>query len=372
MHLPKSQHKIMLLYARLMELQATHQMLPGVGYLSLTEDKKRSFIIHPEGALAGQWEPLRLSVDELKKHCAVRKPQTGAKLAPLDEIVLKLFPGDWSQPKPVSSDPVSLTEFGARIGLERGRSRYIIDYIHASELPTYSSVTQKAATAQRFAERYGGLYYVYRHDLNDVTKSIGFEHGAIARATLSIRYPVPYKPLSSARKGERRIRCKLTLPGYGRQRIGPILYDGYVGTKGPWHQFLFQARRDPEGAGKRRSEDLILMYTEALADASAPDSITRGVMLTQNQETDLTPTVSSVVIARQRDFRIKKETIKRLDSLDAEHHYLRTFYKLIPEDESRFMNRNAKLFKPLDPEVADVAMALFNGWSRLNVRGLHC
>ena len=366
MQLPKSQHKVILLFARLMELKTTKAPIAG-GYITLSDNSEKDFVLRtPSGdqKLAG--------FKEMERHRAVRKPQPGKNLDNLDKIVLQLFPGRWSDRYPVSSDKILLSEFSQGIGIDRARSRYIIDYIHASELPTFSSVTQKATTAHRFAERHGGLYFVYRHDENDATRSNPSQRGAIVRSTLSIRYPVPYKPHASERKGESRIRCKLTIPGYGRQwKGGHILYDGYVGTKGPWHQFLLQARRDSAVTTKRPGDDLILMYTEALGtETSGPTTFTHGVMLTQNQEVNMTPTVSSVVIERQPNFRVKRQEIKELEKLDA-YEYLRTFYKLEPSDESSFMNANAKVFSPQDAEVSRAVVALFEGWGRLNTLGLH-
>lgn len=371
MHLPRFQHKVILLFARLMELKTTRAPIAG-GYIALTEDAQKDFVLRtPAG------DHKLVGFKELELHRAVRKPQPGKNLGNLDRVACLLFPDAWSDRHPVSADKVLLSAFSEGIGIDRGRSRYIIDHIHASELPTFSSVTQKAAPGRHFTERYGGLYYVYRLDENDATRNCGFPRGALVRATLSIRYPVPHKPHASERKGECRIRCKLTIPGYGpRWNGGPIFYDGYVGAKGPWHQFLLQARRDPTVPTPRPGDDLILMYTEALSDkTSGETTFTHGVMLTQNQEVNMVPTVSSVVIERQPDYKVKQHSISGLEKLDPAYEYLRTLYRLEkqlePEDESVFMNTNAKVFSPHNTEVTRAVVALFEGWGRLNKRGLY-
>lgn len=372
MQLPKSQHKIMLFNARLVELERTKEAVANgrIGY-SEGSKKNRNFELRLDAAPPGTDHEQLLNVDKLSKHSAARKPQLKKSLKDIDQKVCRLFPDKFPGGEPVSSDSVSLQKFAEAIGFKDGRWRYIIDYIHASELPTYSAVAQPSGNAERFTDKFGGLYFLYRHDLNDLTKKES-DLGLIIRATLSIRYPVPFKPYDADRDGESRIRCKRVIPYYGAGSRRRLAYDGYLGPKGEWHQFLFQARRfqgaDAAGA---QPDDLILMYTEDLPDVEGERILTRGVMLTQNQETRMTPTVSDIVIVRQKEYRMLRTSAPGFTPADTTTRHLQTHYQLAPKDEREFMDEKARAFQPGDPEVAEAALEFVKGWNPLNTSGLH-
>jgi hypothetical protein len=382
MQLPKAQHKIMLLYARLIELGTTGETVGGIhnkGRISTAAGNKNgdpSFYFHPPREAQKEL----VGVRKLKMLCAARAPHSKTTKKHLDDIVLELFPRQHHDDHPVSSDEVTVRAFADRIGFDRQRARFIIDSMRASELPTYNAVSQGWAPAERFAARYGGLYYLYRHDLNDHTRTNDAPAGVIVRATLSIRYPVPYRAYDAMKKrGESRIRCKLIIPAYGgRNASRSLSYDGFVGPKGRWHQFLFQARRNSKDPHTREREDLILMYTEGLArpDEKEP-RFTRGVMMTQNQEHELTPTVSTIAIVRVPEHRIEKKSVPGLKRIADTHPYLDHYYRLTPQDEHDFMKDHAQIFHLDDlattkkPELGAAARELFKGWPALNTYGLH-
>jgi len=385
MQLSKAQHKLMLFHARLIELAETQEMVGNEkGTISLGPRPSR-ISRASRGENAEPWfiferpdKPATeiMSAKKLKELCAARKPNLSTSEKRLDSWVKMLFP--LQQPlhidRPVSSDEVTVRVFADRIRLEKERARYIIDYIRASELPTYNAVSQGPAAAARFSGKHSGLYYVYRHDLNEETRW----NSVVVRATLSIRYPVPYKAFGATKRGESRIRCKLVIPTYGERKTASVLvYDGFVGPKGRWHQFLFQARRDPKNPRTKKREDLLLMYTEGLSAREGKAGFARGIMLTQNQEHRLTPTVSTIGIVRAGRSRMGKKSVGKLARLAKTYPYIDHYYPLEPADEHEFMKNHAEVFhigdaaKAKDPELGMIVRKLFEGWPALNTYGLH-
>jgi hypothetical protein len=120
------------------------------------------------------------------------------------------------------------------------------------------------------------------------------------------------------------------------------------------------------------------MYTEGLArpDEKEP-RFTRGVMMTQNQEHELTPTVSTIAIVRVPEHRIEKKSVPGLRRIADTHPYLDHYYRLTPQDEHDFMKDHAQIFHLDDlattkkPELGAAARELFKGWPALNTYGLH-
>jgi hypothetical protein len=383
MQLAKAQHKIMLFHARLIELAETAEPVgteKGTVVIGASVSRKGRVSRKENGESWFLYQRLGkdaidiVSVRKLKMLCAARKPNLTTNKKRLDSWVRILFPANQPNDRPFSSDEITVRAFADRIKLDKERARYIIDYVRASELPTYNAISQGPASAARFTTKYAGLYYLYRHDLNEETRS----NSAIVRATLSIRYPVPYKAYGATKRGDSRIRCKLVIPTYGdRKTASALTYDGFVGPKGRWHQFLFQARRDPKNPRTKKREDLILMYTEGLSFREGKSRLVRGVMMTQNQEHRLTPTVSTIGIVRAIAGRMKKKRVSNLNEPAKSYPYLDHYYHLAPRDEHDFMKKNAQVFYMGDPstkkdvELSTIVRKLFKGWPALNTYGLH-
>lgn len=398
MYLQRPQRKLILLYARLRELEATREMVNG-GRIGRQE---RTFVLEREGR-----KPQGLvNIRALEEKRASRLPNTDS-LEEFDDAVVALFPGVWPNDTPVSdkAKTIDVDTFGMRIGFkDPSRVRYVIDHDYASMLPTFSAVTQPNGEADEFTETHGGLYLLYRHDANDSTHSNGVAQSVVTRATLSIRYPVPYKPHESDQQGTSRIRCRLNIPPYqpgaaperaeASSAVAPddtalYRYDGYVGSKGEkWWHFLLQARQDSKRS--RHSEDLILMYTERFAETRpARDTLemVRGVMLTQNQEQDFTPTVSTIVLIRVADYLVQKlpwinrdlPGAKKLPPRLLDHYALmkKTSSGGVARDDERpFMRGEPGIVDLSAPGTwtktdAFAVSALFAGWNGVNVRGLH-
>lgn len=377
MYLNRAQRKMMLLYARLLELCAPDASVHG-GKVVKSADGEQ-FCLETGTSL----KPL-VSVRDIREWRAERKPQS-TTIGQVDRAVTAVFPADSPRQHAVS-DPdrvVDVFEFAQRIGISPARARYIIDYEYASKLPTYSAVTQGGGSAKELTLTHGGLYSLYRHDNNLATRKNGSPRGIITRSTLSIRYPVPYKPHDADIKGDKRVRCKLNVPGYGNHGAAPFKYDGYVASnRGSWSQFLFQGR---PGAGRNPdSEDLILMYTEPFGERSDPSIPLRGVALTQNQSDSMNPSISTVVLVREPGYRIEVVPVPhpiRPKKNEYLPEYFSSYYALLDAqgkevDEQDFMRGRLGILSVdearqwSDTDARAVQM-LFDGWPDLNIQGLH-
>jgi hypothetical protein len=388
MHLTRTQRKFILLYARLMELYRSHEPVRG-GHIELYGPPKAFVWRDSKGR-----EREIVQLDYLKEHRTAAVPRRphpdefDARRVPLDtldEIIPDLFSNMPRGSAPVSNDRQGVFSFAENIGLSRGRARYIIDQEYARQVPSYSFATQSAADADRFTAAHGGLYLLYRHDINSVTYKTGNAQGLLARGALSIRYPVPYNARDSLGKGLRRVRCKLNLPSYNDERPAPIYkYDGYVVRRGERWCWLLQARpvRDESGFS-----DLILMYTN-LPDGNTHAPI-EGVMLTQNQEDDLVPTISKVVLCRIPGVRVEtvhthKEIVRDVGQTDLPR-YLESYQAMTPFDERKFMRTTPATINLADGaswnkkadgiewdyKDKDAIELLFQGGAPLNSAGLH-
>lgn len=381
MYLGRAQRKIILLYARLFELAATGD--PVNGGKVIKSDELFQFVTSQSSKQPRKNLVDLVEVRELQKQRAQRKPNAET-LAALDRVVSLVFP---TNPRTLHSisDPkrqLDVFSFAVRLGFTASRARYIIDYEYASQLPTYSAVTQSSARAREFCLKHGGLYSLYRHENNNVTRWNNEPHGVVTRSTLSIRYPVPYKAHEADGQGDSRVRCKLNVPGYGKRAPAVYKYDGYVASNRHWSQFLLQGRpgmeRNPD------SEDLILMYMERFTDADDPTRPRRGVILTQNQDDELNPMVSTVVLIREPGYRVDTFDIpepprpKKKENLAA---YYSSYFAIkntdgVEVDEQEFMRSRPRVIGLSDARSwsdtdAIAVQALFDGWSGLNIRGLH-
>jgi len=399
MQLSRAHHKVMLFCARLMELAKTGEKVANGKRIWLTgkkdpvtdEDIGRFFELSTEDPSndtsvkkRGEESPFPLAVDALLEYCNGKRPQVNTTLSVLDKAVHKIYPIGPVVDASASANGMTVPDFANRIRLDPEKARYIIDYLHASRFPTYSAVAQPNTTAKDFIRDYGGLYYIYRHDVNSITSTKEFPLGKIARATLSIRYPLPFKPHAAERMGESRIRCKLAIPSYSTlqeptPKSPPLAYDGYVGTKGDWHQFLLQARlTKKDDATARRHEDLILMYTDELPDAGGQKRFASGVMLTQSQEKAVKPMIASIVIERCLGYRVENTPIAALASVPKDFEFLKANYQLKngnkapdPLFERTFMKNEPRLLDSNHKDACEAAFELLKGWEGLNTKGLH-
>lgn len=374
MHLGRAQRKIILFHARLQELLCTGATIQR-GRVEKSGEGDPIFVLN-----CGPGNEVKLvKVKDIRKHCATVKPWSKT-LEALDPVVTTLFPRGWKHSAPVS-DPkkrIGVFTFARKIGFDRPRARYILDYEYARQLPTFSAVTMERSKANDFVSSFGGLYYLYRHDLNEQTNKRNQPQGVLVRSTVSIRYPVPYAPKRTDKGNITRVRCKINIPSYDGISADLHKYDGYVSRGGRhWWNWLLQLR--PKIDQRSDTEDLVLMYTEAGNSRREEDAPTMGVMLTQNQEDKLAPTVSTIVLLRDSRYQVD---YRKLDRCPPEKRgpdfpeYLSNYYSLVPKDERDFMR---KLPKVIDLSKSSrwahtdrIAVgALFDGWDKVNRIGLH-
>lgn len=373
MHLTRSQRKITLFHARLSILAQSAETQSGYTVVK-TRESEPAFVLE-----RGE-EEIRVGIArDLRDQGVLRKPQDET-LAHLDAVTARLYPSEVLSPAPFSNDALGVFTFGAAIGFDMPTVRHVIDHAYAGALPTFNAMTMGWAAADRFIGSFGGLYHLYRLDRNEETRAAGHPVGVVVRATLSLRYPVPYKAYQSARKGRCRIRCKLNLPAYdGPTRDAPqpkgapppcYKYDGYVSPKGPaWWQWLFQSRR--VSTPQRNEEDLILFYTEKLKRDLGETDVVRGVMLAQNQATNLVPTVSKILLTRAQGYAVEK-----IDHGPQRPEQHRASYRLTPEDERPFMRHKhglVDLANAADWSESDrrAIEAMHAPWADVDLRGLH-
>lgn len=391
MHLSRTQRKFILLYARLIELYRTQERVEG-GHIQLGGSPKGFYWRDDAGH-----EREIVELDYLKTHrtaAAPRPPEEdkaphGSNRLPLqclDDIIPFLFPARWL-PSPVSNDRQGVFSFGENIGLSRGRARYMIDQEYARQVPTYSFATQSKKDAERFTAAHGGLYLLYRHDVNSVTRKAGDAQGLLVRAAISIRYPVPYSSRDTRNQGLRRVRCKVNLPSYNEARPALLYkYDGYVVPQRERWCWLLQARpvRDDSDIS-----DLILMYTNTpTSRADGTPYPIQGVMMTQSQD-GLVPTISKVVLFRLPGVKVQDTPVPQTVQHEVPEadlpKYLGAYQSMEPNDERSFM-RSAPATIDLadratwnlkegeidwDYQDAEAIKLLFQGGAPLNSDGLH-
>ncbi len=98
---------------------------------------------------------------------------------------------------------------------------------------------------------------------------------------------------------------------------------------------MFQGRF---GDSNTDFEDLMMMYTDKLEKMD--NGVAKGIMMTQNQDDKNTPTVSSIVLIREPEYKflIKKDSFGK------------TSYAMAP-DEDEFMRKTPKIINLDDPEA---------------------
>jgi len=220
---------------------------------------------------------------------------------------------------------------------------------------------------------------MYRHDRNSITDRHYGPLGIMTRATISIRYPVPYTPLASKSEGRSRIRCKLNIPATsertdGSQPVEVYKYDGYVSRSGKYWQWVFQGR--PDDRRQHRGDDMLLMYTKRVRIENT--SVITGVMLTQNQEKSAVPTVSTIVVIPDpgNESRVRKIIIRALKSSQQEAKYLANYFELEGTSEGEFMRTLPRVIDlASSADLGDVDKSalklLFSGLSNVNTSGLY-
>ena len=369
MHLPRSQRKLILFLARLKELSASEKVVDGLKY-ELTKGGNKCFEIRHVDGMDKHFE--QIEHDTLVRSATKHQARKGTAER-YDKEVRWAFP-QWDQNvKPVSDPEIGVFTFAKGIGYEPSKARFILDTFHASNLPTFSSMTRTWKEGERFVLEQGGLYHVYRYDLNNVTsRRDDALLGLVTKSTLSVRYPVPYRPSQSDNNREScRVRCKLNLPGYGPNSPEIYKYDGFVSPRGGWQQWLFQSR----SRNDEIQNDVLLMYSRPLPRKDGEPQNLEGMMLTQNQDRDLTPTCSKLLIVRNEDYRVTKTPLfSKSMKTDRSFGYVEDFFELSPNDERDFMRNTHAIIDISNLEHQDEADRKAINWlfaSSLGHPGAH-
>lgn len=379
MHLPRSQRKLIVLFTRFAELYKSKDPLP-LGEVSVTTDGEPHIVLLNKDKKIIEEFPVSERV--LKKWRTKITPHK-EKLQEIDATVIRWFPGKWKDITDPISDPekkLPLFKFAEKIGIDASKARYLIDRQFAHDLPTFSSLTSSNTIACNFVREFGGIYYLYRHDNNMQTRTRKFSQGVLLKCTVSIRYPVPYSPLDSERNGFSRVRCKVNIPSINRQLSEPFKYDGYVSKKGKkWLHWLLQMRPDRSTNNNDNDDDLVLMYTERPKPDTTGNIVACGIMVTQNQDKDLMPTISTICMIKEKNYKLNEEhvlsgtasaSIKKLSESSG------TYFKGSPEDEKRIM-RNKLAVIDLSAsstwnEIDKLAVEkIFYEGVKVNLKGLH-
>lgn len=337
-----SQKKFILLNHLLTSSKKKKGIIPG-GYVNTKTDKKSCwyFIFDNDRA------PLPL----IEKETLIKYASDGnfhlisgdGELTPIDRLnqnICEIF----TELSEITSQPfldskLSATKFGKIIGMEKHECRYVIDKEFAANFPmlrALSFTTNKPAT--EFCENNSGCYTLYRKDYNSVTAKKGFPNGVLIRAAISVRYPIPHKAFNSKKQkqGNCNVKVKLNLPSYLHENLSIYEYDGLIGNAADkWWSWMFQGRF---GDSNTDFEDLMMMYTDKLEKMD--NGVAKGIMMTQNQDDKNTPTVSSIVLIREPEYKflIKKDSFGK------------TSYAMAP-DEDEFMRKTPKIINLDDPEA---------------------
>ena len=264
-----------------------------------------------------------------------QKSKTGQK-TPVDilnESLCQIFPKltQFTSEPILDSVNLSVLQFGESIGIGKNEGHYIIDKEFGEHFPMLNSLSVTPKDAEKFCEKSSGCYYLYRHDCNSVTTKKGYTNGALIRAAISIRYPIPHKSYESGNNGHCNIKAKLNLPSYSHKILKKYEYDGLVGEAGKdWWSWMFQGRF---GDSHRSFEDLMMMYSGKLEDET--NNITQGIMLTQNQDDKNSPTSSNIVLIREPGYQF----------LEKENKLGETYYTMSPNEE---------IFMCETPEIIDL------------------
>lgn len=321
----------MLLYSRLKSLKAKE--VPG-GTLELKDDYWR--IKYPNGRI----ETL-FCASNLKGYATSISKYQDDKMTELEALVHRLFPATRSIAQPIREAKLTPAQFSEMIGIHAAQGRYVVDCLYSSHFPMFSAFEQSSTAADEFCQKFAGCYYLYRYDFNQAVDDEKYPNGLLIRATLSIRYPVPYKAYTTESDATKSVRAKLNLPSYHDTDFELYEYDGIVGMKAgrkisskkkQWWTWLFQGRF---GDDNSHIEDLALVYTEAMTHHD--QQWAHGSMLTQNQDNDNTPTQSNIVIYRDPAYRLTE----RQDTQGS-------VYLCLDPDENEFMSRRTACLDPGD------------------------
>jgi len=361
---------------RLAELYHSQEPL-ALGQVSITNEGETFFILEKNGRIVDDFP---VSEKALKRWRTRITPQKD-KLQEIDETIMHWFQVDWEGNNHPISDPenkLPLFRFAEKIGIDAAKARYIIDRQFAHDLPTYSSLTSSTKLACKFVEEFVGVYYLYRHDNISQTSFTNHPQGVLLRCTVSIRYPVPYSPHDSEKYGVSRVRCKINIPSMNSHISKPFKYDGYVSKKGKnWWHWLLQMR--PRGSTNDDQEDLVLMYTEKPKTDAAGHIIACGVMVTQNQDKEMMPTISTICLIKNKDVTLERATIMSGVNSTPMKNFpksLDTYYKCVPKDEKRIMRDELSIIDLSDSsswnDLDKIAVEkTFCGGIKVNLKGLH-
>ncbi len=339
MWIQRHQRKLILLFDRLEQFKDTPPENSELCFTYVSSTPPKYILKRPENEITIDKEKLRRNRGESNPNIRT--------LNDYDKVVTDFLAPSITDKQPISNKEFGVFSFAKAIGFEMQRARYVLDYVYAEIFPTFSSFTltpPSISETTQFMEKHGGLYSLYRIDLNETTKKIS-PHGVILRAAISIRYPIPYKPLRtySRASGTRkiqpyRIRCKWNAPIYHPQqepsnKLQLFKYDGYVApAMGNKHlQWLLESRGYPGATGPNtQNRDVFLSYTSTDGLKVNDFRLFRGVVLTQNQGQGFHPTYSNIVLAKLPNFRIQTQ-VDPMDSSNTSLASAQNFYSLIDE-----------------------------------------
>lgn len=373
MHLSADRHKIILLLARLDELSLKKERVGKYTVSSDWENVKIYLFQHDDKQSPDNFP---FHAKQLKEW-STKIPPRIENLERLDAAMLTFFPGRWQGLTKPISDPdkkLKALDFAEAIGIDRAKARYIIDRKYAYDLPSFSALNCSNKDARKFVKHYGGIYYLYRHDVNSFTAK-KHTQGLLLRSTLCIRYPVAYTPLGTETSRDYRIRCKVNVPSYNQSFNTDVFkYDGYMMKKNDsWWHWLLQGRDYGRGPG-----DLIMMYTQHPKIKTGEIEPCLGVMITQNQEKFLVPTISKVFLVKLPEFTLEEDKVLtdiELNKVRGESVKNNNFFKTIP-DETEFMSEQCKSLDLADQsdwnDFDKMAVRyIFTEPLPLNLKGLH-
>ena len=138
MHLPRYQRKLILLYAKFIDLYHKQTTLPS-GKFDTSNDGDMQFELTKNGEV----HTFPFSEKDLKKWRTKTRPQKQV-LQKLDEAVIFWFEGNWDGYETPISDPdkkLGVFQFAEKIGFDCAKARYIIDRQYSHDLPSYSALT---------------------------------------------------------------------------------------------------------------------------------------------------------------------------------------------------------------------------------------
>jgi hypothetical protein len=222
--------------------------------------------------------------------------------------------------EPVLNENIQTTAFAKAIGLSHPRRSYLLDHVFQMRLPGFSSLVMPNDDAQKLANTYGGLYWIFRIEPMWEKLKENFKDAdiVISRAVAVIRYPIPHRAEAASNltrritKNMMRVRTKVVWPIYVSQEpdsLRTAKYDGcvsYTRDNENRLQWLMEMRQNQKIKDVNVTEDIMLLYTGVPGSVSEGLSECRGHLLTQSQDADRWPLSADVLLVRDKDVYLDK------------------------------------------------------------------